>query len=66
MSTEPLAISIDAAAECIGVCPRTVREMIADKRLCASRLVGRAGKRGRIVIPIASLVKLLDDTRVQS
>jgi excisionase family DNA binding protein len=60
-ATEPkLAISIEEAARRIGVCGRTVREMIADKRLRASRIVGRGGKRGRIVIRVSSLEKLLD------
>jgi excisionase family DNA binding protein len=63
---EPLAVSIEEAARRISVSPATVHHMIDDGRLRASRIVGRAGTRGRVVVHVASLVKLLDATRVQS
>jgi excisionase family DNA binding protein len=63
---EPLAVSIKEAARRLNVSPATVGHMIEDKRLAASRLVGRAGRRGRVVVHVPSLVKLLSDTRVTS
>jgi excisionase family DNA binding protein len=61
---EPLAVSIEEAARRLSVSPATIGHMIDDKRLIASRLIGRAGKRGRVVVHVASLVKLLADTTV--
>ena len=46
----PLAISVKEAARRVGS-PLTITRMIADKRLKASRIVGRVGERGRLVIP---------------
>jgi excisionase family DNA binding protein len=63
--TEELSISIEEAARRLSVSPATISVMIADKRLKASRLIGRAGKRGRIVVHVASLIKLLKDTEVK-
>jgi hypothetical protein len=39
--------------------------MIDDKRLTASRIIGRAGKRGRVVVHVEALAKLLKETRVE-
>jgi len=63
---QPLAVSVKEAARRIGVSPLTITRLIDDKRLKASRIVGRAGARGRVVIHVASLVNLLDATKVQS
>jgi excisionase family DNA binding protein len=62
---EELSISVDEAAKRLGVSPATIGHMIEDRRLIASRLVGRAGKRGRVVVHVASLVKLLKLTEVR-
>jgi hypothetical protein len=40
------------------------RRFIADKRLTASRLTGAPGSRGRVMVNVASLKKLLDQTRI--
>jgi excisionase family DNA binding protein len=64
-ASEPLVVSIAEAAQLLSVSPATISHMIADKRLRASRLIGRAGTRGRVVVHVADLVKLLDDTAVQ-
>jgi excisionase family DNA binding protein len=62
---EELSISVDEAAKRLGVSPATIGHMIEDRRLTASRLVGRAGKRGRVVVHVASLGKLLKETLVK-
>ena len=64
--SELLAVSIAEAAQQLGVSPATISHMIADGRLRASRLVGRAGTRGRVVVHVSDLLKLLEDTAVQS
>lgn len=61
----PLAVSVEEAAWRLSISPATIGHMIEDKRLTASRLIGRAGKRGRVVVHVASLVKLLKSTEVQ-
>jgi excisionase family DNA binding protein len=63
---EPLAVSVDEAARRLSVSPATIGHMIDDKRLIASRLIGRAGTRGRVVVHVASLINLLNSTEVQS
>lgn len=65
LKPEPIAISIAEAAQRLGVSPATISHMIADNRLRASRLVGRAGTRGRVVVHASSLTELLDETAVQ-
>jgi excisionase family DNA binding protein len=62
----PLALSIAEAAQQLGVSPRTIAYMIDDGRLRASRIVARAGSRGRVVIHVASLKTLLDATEVKA
>jgi excisionase family DNA binding protein len=62
---EPLAVSVEEAARRLSVSSATIGHMIEDKRLIASRLIGRAGKRGRVVVHVASLVKLLKSTEVR-
>jgi hypothetical protein len=62
--TEELSISVAEAPRRLSVSPAIVAHMIEGKRLIASRLIGRAGKRGRVVVHVASLVKLLNETRV--
>jgi excisionase family DNA binding protein len=59
-----LAVSIKEAARRLGVSPDTISNMIAGQRLKASRLVGRAGTRGRVVIPVAALVAYLEANEV--
>jgi hypothetical protein len=63
---EELSVSIEEAARRLSVSPATIGHMIHDKRLLtASRLIGRAGARGRVVVHVASLVKLLKSTEVR-
>jgi excisionase family DNA binding protein len=61
---EPLAVSVEEAARRLSVSPATIGHMIDDKRLTASRIIGRAGKRGRVV-HVEALAKLLKETRVE-
>jgi excisionase family DNA binding protein len=63
---EPLAVSVEEAARRLSVSPATIGHMIDDKRLTASRIIGRAGTRGRIVVHVASLVNLLKSTEMRS
>jgi excisionase family DNA binding protein len=62
---EPLAVSVEEAARRLSVSPATIGHMIDDKRLTASRIIGRAGKRGRVVVHVEALAKLLIETRVK-
>jgi|GEM_PF-5447157 len=64
--TEELSVPIPEACRLLGVGPTTLRALIADKRLTASRLTGRPGSRGRIVVHVAALKALLNETRVAS
>lgn len=63
--SEELSVSVEEAARRLSVSPATIGHMIDDRRLIASRLIGRAGKRGRVVVHVASLVKLLKSTEVR-
>ena len=54
--TEPLAVSIDEAARLIGLAPRTVRDWCQRRRISHHRL-GR-----RIVIPVAEIQRILDNS----
>jgi excisionase family DNA binding protein len=62
--TEELSVPIPEACRLLGVGPTTLRAMIADRRLIASRLTGRPGSRGKIVVHVSALKALLKDTRV--
>jgi len=62
---EPLAVSVEEAARRLSVSSATIGHMIEDKRLTASRLIGRTGKRGRVVVHVASLVGLLKATELR-
>jgi excisionase family DNA binding protein len=62
---EELSVSVEEAARRLSVSSATIGHMIHDKRLTASRLIGRAGARGRVVVHVASLVKLLKSTEVR-
>lgn len=62
MPIEPIAVTIAAAAARLSISISTLRAMIADKRLPCSRLVGRAGSRGRILIRVADLDALLSSS----
>jgi excisionase family DNA binding protein len=63
-TAEPLAVSIAEAARRLGVSSVTISRMIDGKQLKASRLVGRAGSRGRVVIQVSGLIKLLEANEV--
>jgi excisionase family DNA binding protein len=57
-------MSIAEAAERLGVHRLTVNHMIANGTLRASKLVGRSGSRGRVVIRVSDVEKMLDETAV--
>jgi excisionase family DNA binding protein len=61
---EPLAVTIAEAAKRLSVSTTTIRAMIADKRLPCTRIVGRSGTRGRIVIRVTDLEALLTSDEV--
>jgi excisionase family DNA binding protein len=62
---QPLAVSIEQACQCLGVGETLLRQMMADGRLPFSRVPGtNAARRGRILIRVADLDKLLTATRV--
>ena len=61
---EPLAVTIAEAAKRLSVSTTTIRAMIADKRLPCTRIVGRSGTRGRIVIRVTDLEALLTGDEV--
>ena len=54
-----LAVTIAEAARRLSVSPTTIRAMLTDKRLPCTRIVGRSGTRGRLVIRVADLDALL-------
>jgi excisionase family DNA binding protein len=62
----PLAVSIEQACQCLGVGETLLRQMMADGRLPFSRVSSaNAATRGRVLIRVADLDKLLIATRVE-
>jgi hypothetical protein len=59
-----LAVAIPEACHMIGVGETLLREMMTDGRLRYSR-IAKKGKRGRILIRVADLDKLIDKTAVR-
>ena len=64
-SLPKLSVGIADACHMIGVGETLLREMLEDGRLHFSR-IARKGKRGRILIRVADLDRLLDKMRVTS
>ncbi len=58
-----LSVSISEACQRVGVGQTTMRALLDSGRLPFSR-IGLPGKRGRVVIRVSDLDKLLTDTRV--
>ena len=55
----PLAISVEEAAELLGIGRATAYEAVKLGQIAALRFGGHDGKGGRIVIPVAPLLELL-------
>ena len=54
-----ICLNVDEAAFALGCSTKTIRRMLADKRLPYSRLKTSRGK-GRVVVKVADLEKLLE------
>jgi excisionase family DNA binding protein len=61
LRSDPLALTVAAAAQGLSVSVSTIRAMIADKRLPCVRLVGRKGSRGRVLVRTTDVDALLRD-----
>ena len=64
-SLPKIAVPIPEACNMIGIGETLLREMMGDGRLRFSR-IAKKGKRGRILIRVADLEKLIDKTAVRS
>lgn len=65
VSLPKITVPIPEACRMISVGETLIREMMSDGRLRYSR-IAKKGKRGRILIRVADLEKLIDKTAVRS